>query len=427
MKRVTCVLISLLLIVPIILAAQDNLPESREATLIETTSPTEVMVRATGYGHHDPKGLFKKPDPKVMNERAETDAMKAAIYFLLYSSDTPILQTPQEKQAFQGIQPDFFKTDHLRKFITWENPSYLNRIKVNNTTVKIETSFKINKQAITDELVNQGIVTAREDITQKLGLPYIMVLPHAEGGESPLDLLANNPQLKKSAEVIESYLTSRHYDVLVPEQVQAINSMQQTAQFMSGMQDDFSYQLALSVGSDIYITYTVNISRRKIGNTQVAKASAGVRAYETTTARLLGSETGYSQERPGDEMQLIEEAMNNAIDPALSKINSYWKDDLTQGVQYKLVISLGSGFDGDTAEDIAWGIGDILQKITKDYKENVISEKTLDYLIWCDPEKYGRSSNVYRTLKEEYQNDALPGELDREAINRKLLLLTVKE
>ncbi len=427
MKRILGVLCTVLLLYPFVTQAQDNLPESREATLIEATSPTEVMVRATGYGHHDPKGLFKKPDPKVMNKRAETDAMKAAVYFLLYNSDTPILQTAAEKQAFLGIQSSFFQTDHIKKFISWESPSYLNRVKVNDTTVKITKSYKINKQSIVNELTSQGVLTPREDITEKLGLPYIMVLPNSKGDQSPLQRLQNDPQLKKGAEVIESYLTSRHYDVLVPEQVQANNAMQQTAQFMSGMEDDYSYQLALSIGSDIYITYTIDISRRKVGNTPVAKASAGVRAYETTTARLLGTETGYSQERPGSEMPLIEEAMNNAIDPVLSKINAYWKDDLKRGIQYKLVISLGSGFDNDTAEDISWGVGDILKKITKDYKENVISEKTLDYLIWCDPSDYRRSSDVYRSIKENYQNDALPGDLDREAINRKLLLLSIKE
>lgn len=427
MKRLLGVICAVLMLSPVILKSQDNLPESREATLLESTSPTEVMVRATGYGHHDPKGLFKKPDPQVMNKRAEVDAMKTAVYFLLFNSNTPILQTAAEKQAFLGVQSSFFQTDHVKKFISWESPSYLNRVKVNDTTVKIEKSFKINKRAITDELTAQGVLTPREDITEQLGLPYIMVLPDVQSDKSPLELLATNPQLKKGAEVIESYLTSRQYDVLVPEQVQANTAMQQTAQFMSGMQDDFSYQLALSIGSDIYITYTINIDHRKIGNTKVAKASAGVRAYETTTARLLGTETGYSGERPGSEMVLIEEAINNAIDPVLSKINAYWKDDLNRGIQYKLVISLGSGFDNNTAEDIAWGMGDILQQITKDYKENIISEKTLDYLIWCDPSAYRRSSNVYRSIKEGYQNEALPGELDRETINRKLLLLSIKE
>ncbi len=67
--------------------AQDSiLPKSREATLIETTSPSEVMVRAKGVGTHDPKGLFRRPDPQVMNDRAEKDAMKSAIYYILYNA-----------------------------------------------------------------------------------------------------------------------------------------------------------------------------------------------------------------------------------------------------------------------------------------------------------------------------------------------------
>ncbi|MCF7804686.1 MAG: DUF6175 family protein [Candidatus Marinimicrobia bacterium] len=426
MKGFLSVCLAVILLLPILSIAQSELPESREATLVETTSPTEVMVRAKGIGHHDPGGLFKSPDPKVMNRRAERDALKSAVYFLLFNAGTPILQMAEEKLAFQNIQDNFFQEDHLRKFIAWESPQYSSRVKLNETSVKVEKSYRINKQAIIDELVQKGIIAAREDLVSKVGKPYIMVLPETQDGGNPMEKLGE-PKHKKAAEVIESYLTSRQYDVLVPEQVQANNAMQQTATFMSGMEDDYSYQLALSIGSDIYITYSVNVESRKVGNTKVAKASVGVRAYETTTARLLGTETGYSEERPGSEMVLIEEAVNNAVDQALNKLQSYWKSDLERGVQFKLVVSLGSGFDGDTAEDIAWGFGDILEEVTKDYKENVISAKTLDYLIWCNPDEYKRSSDVYRALKERFQNEALPGGLDRNAINRKLLLLTIKE
>jgi len=426
MKRSVAICLVLVLLLPFMGLSQENLPESREATLVETTSPTEVMVRAKGIGHHDPKGLFKKPDPKVMNKRAERDAMKSAIYFLLLNAETPILATAEEKLAFQNIQDSFFETEHLRTFIAWESSQYASRVKLNKTGVKVEKSYKINKQLIIDELVNKGIITARENIVSQLGMPYIMVLPEAGDDQNPMDLLAE-PKYKKGAEVIESYLTSRQYDVLVPEAVQAANAMQQTASFMSGMDDDYSYQLALSIGSDIYITYSMNVERRKVGSTAVAKASAGVRAYETTTARLLGTATGYSEERPGGELMLVEEAINNAVDQTLGKLMSYWKSDLERGIQYKLVVSLDAGFSADMAEDIAWEFADILKMLTKEYKENVMSKSTLDYLIWCTPEDYQRSSDVYRALKESYQNQGSPGELNRGTINRKLLLLNIEE
>lgn len=423
-QLLACILIAGLL--PVTLAAQDNLPESREAVLVETTSPTEVMVRAKGIGHHDPKGWFKKPDPQVMNERAEADAMKSAFYFLLFNAETPILQTAQEQSAFQSIEDMFFVPENMKKYISWSSPNYQSRVRLDKTSVAIEQTFKINKQLLMSDLADQGIITAREDILAKVGMPFIMVLPQTTGDNNPLDRLSD-PEYRKGAEVIESYLSARKYDVVVPEQAQALNSMQQTAAFMSGMSDDYSYQLALAIGSDVYITYSVNVESRRIGSTRVAKASAGMRAYETTTARLLGAETGYSQERPGGELPLVEEAMNNAIDQLLGKITAYWKDDLQIGIQYKVVFSLGSGFDGSTAEDIAWGIGDLFKTLTTNYKENVITGQTLDYLIWCSPDQYQRSSDVYRAIKEGYLNAGLPGTVERSAINRKLLLLTVKE
>ncbi|HKJ69977.1 MAG TPA: DUF6175 family protein [bacterium] len=421
---ITGVFIISLLFMPFI-HAQENLPESREAVLVETTSPSEIMVRAKGIGHHDPRGWFRRPDPEVMNERAETDALKSAFYFLLFNADPPILQTSQEQAEFQPFQDTFFEPENLKQYVSWISPNYQSRVRVDKTTIKIEQTFKINKRLLVDDLVRQNIVTAREDIFEQIGLPMIMVLPESSDETSPLDRLAD-PQYRKGAEVIESYLTSRQYEVLVPEQVQANNSMQQTAAFMSGMDDDFSYQLALSIGSDIYVTYTVNIESRNIGNTRVSKVSAGVRAYETTTARLLGSETGYSEERPGGELPLIEEAMNNAIDQMLGKITAYWKNDLQAGIQYKVIFSLSGGFDGTTAEEITWGISDILKRMTTNYKENVITDQTLDYLVWCSPEQYQRSSDVYRSLKEEYLNAGLPGDLERSAINRKLLLLNIR-
>lgn len=426
MKKSLLVSIIIAFLFPLVITAQDNLPESREAVLVETTSPTEVMVRAKGIGHHNPRGWFKKPDPKVMNERAEVDALKSAFYFLLFNAETPILQTPQEKSAFQSAEDLFFDPENLNKYVSWSSPNYQSRVRLDKTSLAIEKTYKINKRLLTDDLIDQGIIAAREDLLAKVGLPEIMVLPQTAGDASPLDRLSD-PEYRKGAEVIESYLSARQYEVIVPEQAQAINSMQQTAAFMSGVSDDYSYQLALAIGSDIYVTYSINVESRRIGSTRVSKASAGVRAYETTTARLLGSETGYSEERPGGELPLVEEAMNNAIDQMLGQITTYWKNDLQDGIQYKVVFSLGSGFDGSTAEDIAWGIGDLFKTLTANYKENVITGQTLDYLIWCSPDQYQRSSDVYRAIKEGYLNAGLPGTVERSAINRKLLLLKVKE
>lgn len=419
-------LLPLLLLMPFQLIAQDPLPQSREATLIESTSPTEVMVKAAGIGKHDPKGLFSRPDPEVMNRRAETDATKSAFYFLLYNADPPILQTEEEKQRFVSFQTEFFTKEQMKQFIAWSSPRLQSRIKLNDTTVKIEKTYKINKEALVRSLADRGIITRTADLAEQVGMPFIMVLPQSEGAGSPLERLSDE-QYRKGADVIESYLTSRKYDVVVPEQTQALQSMQQTASFMAGDNTDYAYQLAMSIGSDIYITYTVSLERRRVGSTRVSKATVGVRAYETTTARLLAATTGYSEERPGGELPLIEEAMNSSVDQALGKITAYWKEDLQRGIQYKLIIRLSDRFSPQTAEELSWEISDLLKNITSDYKENVITAGTLDYLVWCSPESYRRSSDLYRALKESYLDGAIPGRLERNSLNRKLLLLEVRQ
>ena len=64
-----------------------------------------------------------------------------------------------------------------------------------------------------------------------------------------------------------------------------------------------------------------------------------MRAFETTTARLLGAETGYSDESAAPATALVEAAMTNALDNVMSRINSYWQDDIKNGLQYKVIVT----------------------------------------------------------------------------------------
>src|SRR6056297_415202 len=109
-----CLLICLLMT---FLMGKDRLPVSRQATVLESTSPAEVMVRATGIGIGEKKGLFDKVTAEELNQNAENDAAKAAVWHLLTSSASPILQTGEEKAKFEQIQQDFFRKDNINNFI----------------------------------------------------------------------------------------------------------------------------------------------------------------------------------------------------------------------------------------------------------------------------------------------------------------------
>jgi len=407
-----------------------NLPRSKQATLIESVSPAEVTVRATGIGYWKTKMSKKKDMENFLLKSAEDDARKAAVYFVLHGGTDPLIKQDEEKASFAKIQEEFFDRDNILQFITREGSELLSRTK---RTIKkkkeyelhIEKAYKINKQGLQTVLVDRGILISRAELTDLIGLPFIMVLPAVKKGQNPIQLMQSDANLSHAAKVIEGYLTQKQYDVVVPEQQVSLSELSAAQQSLKDVEEDYSYQLALSIGSDVYITYEVNISNEKLGT---KKAIISVRAYETTTARLLGTETGYSPAAKVAEMALIENAVNDGIDKVLSRINAYWKEDVGRGLQYKIIVSISTDFDEDEAEEISFAFADILEEIAKNkkYKENIVTDQTLDYLVWCDPEMYDKSTKVYRKIKKTFGNEFDDGVLKKVNINRKLILLKVE-
>lgn len=416
------ILIVILLIINNCLFGQGNLPRAREAVLLESSSPSEVMVRATGFGI-DRK--HRKPKAKTLDKSANNDAKKTAVWFVLFGGSDPLLQTDGEKQKFEKIQEDFFKTDNIHKYISWEADYYGKRLKIDNgKMLKVEKTFKINKSLLEAELVKRSIIIKPASISKLVGMPTIMVIPETTGDITPLELLKIDPDIKKGAEVIESYLTAKKYTVIVPEQQRVLQELTATQYALGGAEEDYSYLLALSIGSDVYISYNVSVASRKIGSSRVKKAVVGCRAYETTTGRLLGTETGYSRERLAPNPALIEEAMNDAIDKVLSRISNYWKSDIKNGVQYKMIISVSNSYDSDEAEDIIFKISDLLKEIASLLKENSVADYTYDVLIWVQLDQYPSATDIYRTLKSRYNG---AGSVKKISISRKLILLSVSD
>jgi hypothetical protein len=331
-----------------------------------------------------------------------------------------------EKNRFANIEEDFFRLDNINKYISWESEEFTKRVKVNGgKALKIEKVFRVNVGLLKQDLVSRGVLMAMPDLAAEVGLPQIMVLPEVPKGGNPLEALEKDDNLKHAARAIESYLTTKKYEVIVPEQQDFLNNYGETMKLVEGAGDDLSYKIALSVGSDVYITYALSIERRYVGSTEQKKASVSVRAYETTTARLLGTETGYSYERPSPDEVVIEEAIHDAVDKVLSRINAYWKEDLQRGVQYKIVFNITGAFDDDQIEEIQFAISDIVDGIAVRSKENVTTDQTMDYLIWVKPKEYEKARDIYRVIKEDFADEINYAKVKRMQMNRKLLLLEI--
>lgn len=405
-----------------------QLPVSKQATLIESVSSSEVMIEATGIYKGKGSGAFSdKKKIKDVNKngmtRATLDAKKSAVYFVLFSGTDPLLSNAQEQQKFGAHEAFFFNNDNVSNYVTYEDVQVIKKVKIDGGRgLKIVKRFKINKELITKDLEARGILAARSDLAEAIGNPFIMVLPSVPKGQSPIDALRTNPAYKHAAAVVESYLTARQYDVIVPEQQESMEALNTAQMDLGDREEDYAYQLALSVGSDVYIEFSGVQEDAGYGTKKYALT---VRAYETTTARLLGTETGYSQGRRGELMVSVEEAMNDAIDKVLSRLTNYWKKDLKKGIQYKLLFNISTDFDEDQVEEIQWALMDAIEAMTKSSKENIVTSQTMDYLIWCDPGKYDKSSKVYRYVKKYFKKEGTEGTLRKVNVNRKMILLKI--
>ncbi len=400
-------------------------PESKQATFIETVSSSEVLIEATGIykSSEKRKGKAKKDIKENGVKRAIQDAKKSAVYLILLGGTDPLISTPEERAKFEKNASFFFDMTNVSRYISWEETQILKKVKFDDGTgIKVTKRFKVNKEIITNDLVSQEILVAKADLVDIIGNPFILVIPATSKGENPIELLQTNVKVKHAAAVVESYLTARKYDVIVPEQQVNLDELTAAQQMLGDQEEDYAYQLALSIGSDVYITFSGASESSGYGT---EKYAMNVRAFETTTARLLGAETGYSQARQGEIMVSIEEAMSDAINNVLSRIMNYWKDDLKRGIQYKLIVSISTDFDEDEVEDIQFAFMDAVDKIAKKSKENIVTAQTIDYLIWCNPEKYDKSTKVYRYLKSAFNDQGVEGTLKKINVNRKLILLKV--
>ena len=409
--------------------AQAQLPQSKEAKIVETVSSAEVLVEATGE-FESPKeggGLIGKTDAQkhideVGVKKATMDAKKSAVYHLLFGGTDPMLGDAEEREKFRMMEEEFFEDENIERFIVFEEDQLRQSVKYQNgEAIRVTKRFKVNKSRIKEHLVQEGIVEETSELAEEIGNPFVAVLPSAPEGTNPIELMKNDQMAKQGVSVIESYLTARQYDVVVPEQQEQLGEMTKAQNMVSGAEEDLAYQLALSIGSDVYITFSGSIEDAGYGTEKVA---AQVRAYETTTARLLGSETGYSKGRSGEVSVSVEEAINDAIDKVLNRVNNYWKEDLERGLQYKVIFNISPEFEKMEAEEVSFALLDAVDAIAEDTKENVFTNKTVDLLLWCSPDRYDRSSRLYIDLKRNFEYSG--AQLMRSTINRKMLILNIK-
>jgi len=416
-------IVILLAALPIVSVAQH--PVAKQATLVETISSAEVLIEATGiYRSGEKRKRRQQRDvDRVGVIRALEDAKRTAIYFVLFGGTDPIIRSQADKDRLEPKVLHFYEMENINRYITYEDTKFIQQIKIEDGTgIRVVKRFRINKDFILRDLESMKILAPRAELAEALGRPQLMVIPETPMGKNPVEILRNDPIARHAATVVESHLTAKQYDVVVPQQMEQLASLNELQMVVGGRGEDIAYSLAMSIGSDVYITYGGTWEQ---GSHNTKRFAMTVRAFETTTGRLLGAETGYSVARQGESMISVEEAMNGAIDAVLSRIDAYWREDMRRGVQYKILISIDSSYSEDEVFEIQDIFMEAVKSVAKSSKENIVTRQTIDYLVWVDPAKYTSSRNVFRALKQYFDASAYGAKLRIININRKMILLKI--
>ncbi len=352
-------------------------PMSYQATFVESTGTGEVMVKATGKGCS-------------MND-AMLDAKRAAIWFLLESGDKPILKSPAEKMKAVGLENEIFNNPDM--YIRWK--SGVKSKKKEGSYLLVTHVFKIDVATLSERFTTSGIIQSEDEIAEAIGLPTIAVLP------------TNTTDANvTSVAVFQEYLQDKEFEVYVAAQGAKVNNLVGKLSALEGSEPDPMHDMALSLGSDVYITVNVSGGQRHVGGMKTMKASVQVQAYETASGKLVGSSTGYSAERSvADFNPLVQEGSNDAAAKVLSQIKKEWMKMAKKGKPFKITV-LSNSADGAKVDEAIYGALKSLSK--RPIKRQAGGKATFSYIAYVKdvPNAY----ELFQKIKKSYSG---PGSLEK--------------
>lgn len=366
------------------------LPQSFQAEVLEIVDPARVRILATGIGEEF--------------EWAVHDAEKAAMARVIQD----IVQSPEEKGRFEAQAEEVYK--NYRKYVEgWELKS---RRRTEEGDIEVKGVVTLNRRLLEDDLVALAIVKERRERLELLEFPTIALLPEATvKGASWLTFAQNHGA---------SYLTQRKYDVIDLNQLARVEEMAEGLKGVEGLPSDPKAVIALQAGADVYIAFEIRLDEGMVGQDRTVKASAGVRAFETTTARQIGAASGFSREYPltaGAREKAVAEALGDALDRVLTNIEDYWKDDLKRGHQF--LITIQAPLKGNN--ELRRALVESLRSVAKSTKEELVTDRTMNYRVWYP----GSNTDFLFALQDAVKARARK-ELKEVTTSRKLFVLKIE-
>ena len=362
---------------------------AKQATFVESTSSSELTVRATGQGS------------SIAN--ATLDSKFSALWFALYGGKSPLLNTPKAQSNFEGSAQRYYA--HIQDYIVYE--SGIKNKQQGGGQYKISKIYRINVAKLEADLVRDGIITDVEALSDAISMPTIAVIIDKSTTEKTA---ANTIGL----DAISEYLQNGNFEVQVPKATQKVNKMLKSAVAMSGDLDPM-YLLALQSGSDMYAVLNVDVTSRKAHGSTLRKAAVSIKVYYTVTGKQLASSTGYSEERVvSGNASVIQEATNDASRNIIAQIKKSWVKESKNGKLFKVVATASTEMKG-----VDRSFYDVMKSVCNKVKKNHATQSTFDYSANC---KVDDSTALFYALEDKYTGE---GKLFKEMESGSLLLIKI--
>lgn len=294
-------------------ACHKNLPPPTDDTTIrgvaeqaEVVDDATVVVLSTGYGYDESDAM--------------RDAYKAGVWLVA----SAMAQTDLEKVNLEG-----YKGGLLHDPTPWLKDVRTLGGGPEGEWFRVSLQLRVDRGSIRAELERRGIIASTRAVTSAVDYPTVMVVTQDQGagGAAYADYARNEAS---------SFLSDRGFEVLDAGAAAQLGDMRDRLAALSVGQDPAA-TIALSVGADVYFVVEAMVQ----GGAGSRQGTAMVKAYETTTARLLGSGNSVSHPRAdgtATDAWLAAEATRDGISRVIDAVLLSWKRSLDEGRAYYIVV-----------------------------------------------------------------------------------------
>ena len=267
----------------------------------------------------------------IDKEAAILNARKGCLEWMIVNE---YAQSPGELQAYRANQKQIFANiDRYvpaphRMAVDGKGEGTTSVTQNQDGSVNVEVNAKVFKKQLEKDLVQMNIVASKDDVQDSIGNPSVVA--------GPSKAVKGKRYRKDMEQLVNSYLTKEKFEVVNLETVQDLDKMQESvAEATDSEQGDLA-SLAAAAGADVYVEFEAKPEKKNEG----VVWAVNIKAYETTTGKMLASDTGFSGKRSteeaGQERIAMAEGLNVVMGKIIPQIKDYWKEYRPRGRKFRV-------------------------------------------------------------------------------------------